>query len=296
MPDYDYGGTRPINPLVDEIPEKAIPIVTGGLTPYEKSVRERKPHTDRSYSITRELRTRKNIQITNDLSLVTIFVKYEYNADEEQIGSYDDSEITDQAQEVLSNTAIKYDPDLVVLGYENTYPLTMGQRNRLALTPRMRGYNKIEADRLAAQPDYYGRKLLLICTQDALNRLIGEIENIDFYAEDVGQTMSGIKVEFNVDESLTIDHIKPNSFESTLDFVLDGYRGRIGKYGIPTSANASAKIIIDQHKEFLEIAKDAQHDYIYGGYRSKYPDIEEEVLSTILTILQDMGHDYDGEV
>ena len=293
MPDYRYGGTRRINPIEDDIPEKAIPVFTGGLSPHEKAARERKPYTDRSYFITQQLRNRKNIQITNDLSLTTIFVEYLFDADEEMIGNYDASEITEQAHDALFDTIYAYNPDLAVLGYENTYPLTIDQRNILTRRPGARGYNKREVDELSAQMDGYGRKILLICTQDALNSFINKIENINFIAENVGQAMSGIEVEFDVDERLTINHIKPNSFESTLDFVLDGYRGRISQYGIPTSEKASAGGIISQHKEFLEIAKDYQHDYDHGGNRCKDPSLGEEIHGTIFTVLQDMGHDYE---
>jgi len=293
LPDYRYGGTRRINPLEDEIPEKAIPVVTGGLTPHEKAARERKPHTDRSYFITQQLRNRKNIQITNDLSLTTIFIEYLFDADEEMIGNYDASEITEQAHDALFDTIYAYNPDLAVLGYENIYPLTMDQRNKLTRLPSARGYNKREADELAAQMDGYGHKILLICTQDALNSFIDKIENINFIAEDVGQAMSGIEVEFRVLWGDTINHIEPNSFESTLDFVLDGYRGRNAQYGIPTSEKASAGEIISQHKEFLEIAKDYQHDHDYGGSKCKDPSLGEEINETIFTILQDMGHNYD---
>ena len=172
------------------------------------------------------------------------------------IGSYHDTEITEQASDVLFDIIYAYDPDLAVLGYEDTEPLTMDQRNILTRRPGARGYNKREVDELSAKMDGYGRKILLVCTQDALNRFISKIENIEFIAEDVGQAMSGIKVEFDVDDNRTIDHIKPNSFESTLDFVLDGYGGRDAKYGIPTSEKASAGEIIRQHKEFLEMNLD----------------------------------------
>lgn len=292
MPDHRYGGTRSINPLQDKIPEKAIPVVTGGLAPHEKAARERKPHTDRSYFITQQLRNRKDIKITNDLSLVTIYVRYLFDAYEDEIGNYDISEITDQAQEALFDTVHAYDPDLAVLGYEDQYPLTREQRNRLNLTPNHRGYNKRDAEELASKLDDYGRKFLLICTQDALDRFINKVESIQLIAENVGQAEAGIEVEFDVFERHTIEHIKPNSFESTLDFVLGNYRGLNYKYGIPTSEN-SASEIISQHKEFLEIAKDAQHDYDYGGNRCKYPDLGGEVLDMIFTVLQDMGHDYE---
>jgi len=293
MPDYRYGGTRRINPLEDEIPEKAIPIVTGGLEPHEKVARERKPYTDRSYFITQQLMTRKNIKVTNDLSLVTIFVNYLFDADEESIGSYDDSEIIEQANDALSDSIYAYDPDLAILGYEDNEPLSIDERNRLRITPGKIGYNKIESAELASKFDAYGRKILLICTQDALGRLIDKIENIDFNAENVGQAMAPIRVEFSIDDREIIEHIKPNSFASTVDFVLDGYRGRIYKYGIPTSEKATASEIIDQHKQFLEIAKDYQHDLDNTGTRSKDPDLGEEVHDTIFTVLQDLGHDYE---
>ena len=293
IPDYSrYFGTRMrgIDPLKDDIPPSAIPVVTGGLTPHEKEQRKRKQDidADNSYFITQQLRDRKSAKITNNLSLVTIFVSYEYDADEEMIGSYVDSEITEQANEVLFDIIYEYDPDLAVLGYEDTEILSMEERNKLSLKPGMRGYNKVEADRLTAQPDDYGRKLLLICTQDALDRFIGKIENINFYAEDVGQAMSSIEVEFVVDERQIIEHIKPNSMASLIDFVLT--KGQDYRFGIP--ARGSASEMISQHKEFLEIVKDYQHDLDTGGNRSKNPDLGEEFLDVIFDILIDMGHDY----
>ena len=253
----------------DEAPQEAMPVVTGGRPRKEEETVD--PQDLRSFNLTNQMR---NVQVTNGLALSTIVVEYIFYADSEMLGNYDEEEILDQARESLLES-IDYQ-DLHILGAENTKPSLDRYGNPVYS-------NKVQE---------YGIKLLVLGTDNAIDTLIDKVQSLKTIAEGIGMAMSGVEVEYDIDERNIIEHIQSNSMNSAIDFVMNDSDKLKYNYGIPTTAK-TASGIIKQHKDFLQIVLDYARDMDYGGNRCEDEDLGESNINVIFNVLQRMGHEYD---
>ena len=260
---------RSYHPAEDEAPPEAMPVKTGGRPRKEEETVA--PQDLRSYNLTNQMR---NVQVTNGLALSTIVVEYIFYADSEMLGDYNEEEILDQARESLLES-IDYQ-NLHILGAENTKPSLDRYGNPVHS-------NKVQE---------YGIKLLVLGTDNAIDTLIDKVQSLKTIAEDIGMAMSGVEVEYDIDERNIIEHIQSNSMNSTIDFVMNDSDKLKYNYGIPITAK-TASGIIKQHKNFLQIVLDYARDMDYGGNRCKDPDLGQSNSDVIFDVLQRMGHEYD---
>ena len=235
-----------LNPL-EGAPPEAIAVMTGG----PKRAQE-KP-TSRSLNITNQLRS---VEITNNLALYSILINYDYEGTTEGLGNFNHEEITDQATEHLFET-VPSGENLCILGYKEVLDKDIG----------------------------YGIELLVLGTDNETFKLTDFVDDLHILAEDVGQAMGGVEVDYEVVK--TINHIKSNSMNSAIDFVTKY------KQGIPTNAK-SASGIITQHKDFLQYSLDCFIDTVYGGFKCKEPELGYENLNLIFNTLKNMGHEYNS--
>lgn len=238
---------RYLNPLKDEAPPEAIPVMTGGPK------RAQDKPASRSLNITNQLRS---VKVTNNLALASILISYNYEADSEGLGNYNDEEITDQATEYLFQS-VPSGENICILGYEDILHKDIG----------------------------YGLRLLVLGTDNETFELENFIDDLRIIAEGIGQATGGVEVDYEVVE--TINHIKSNSMDSAIDFITKH------KQGIPTNAK-SASGIIKQHKDFLQYSLDCFNDSVYGGSTCKEPDLGYDNIALIFDTLENMGYEYNS--